>query len=67
LLIFIFRIKSIDAVKLQDEYTKLVEGLQEADDIDADDFTANPGNVGCSAWPSLNKLIALKKSFLKTY
>lgn len=35
-------IKSIDAVKLQDEYAKLVEGLQEADDVDADDFTANP-------------------------
>ena len=38
----ICRIKKTDASKLQDEYTKLVEGLQEAED-DEDGFMANPG------------------------
>ena len=36
------RIKTTEAVKLQDEYAKLVEGLQEAVD-DTDGFMANPG------------------------
>jgi DNA excision repair protein ERCC-2 len=38
------RIKITDAAKLQDEYAKLVEGLQEAteDDGDTDGFMANP-------------------------
>ncbi|KXN89263.1 DNA repair helicase rad15 [Leucoagaricus sp. SymC.cos] len=35
-------IKTTDAAKLQDEYAKLVEGLQEADDTDTDGFMANP-------------------------
>jgi DNA excision repair protein ERCC-2 len=39
---FICRIKKTDASKLQDEYTKLVEGLQEAEDTE-DGFMANPG------------------------
>lgn len=38
----ICRIKKTDASKLQDEYTKLVEGLQEAEDSE-DGFMANPG------------------------
>ncbi|KAF5357907.1 hypothetical protein D9756_001576 [Leucocoprinus leucothites] len=42
-------IKTTDAAKLQDEYAKLVEGLQEADDTDTDGFMANPGNVSRSA------------------
>lgn len=37
-----FRIKRTDASKLQDEYAKLVEGLQEAAN-DEDTFMANPG------------------------
>ena len=36
------RIKKTDASKLQDEYAKLVEGLQEAGDSE-DGFMANPG------------------------
>jgi len=39
---FICRIKKTDASKLQDEYAKLVEGLQEAEDAE-DGFMANPG------------------------
>ena len=38
----ICRIKKTDASKLQDEYAKLVEGLQEAEDTE-DGFMANPG------------------------
>ena len=38
----IYRIKKTDASKLQDEYAKLVEGLQEAEDVE-DGFMANPG------------------------
>lgn len=37
-----FRIKRTDASKLQDEYAKLVEGLQEAAN-DEDTFMSNPG------------------------
>jgi hypothetical protein len=37
-----FRIKKTDASKLQDEYAKLVEGLQEAQD-EEDTFMTNPG------------------------
>lgn len=40
-----YRIKTTDAAKLQDEYAKLVEGLQEADDADTDGFMANPGTL----------------------
>ena len=36
------RIKKTDASKLQDEYAKLVEGLQEASN-DEDAFISNPG------------------------
>ena len=36
------RIKRTDASKLQDEYAKLVEGLQEATN-DEDAFMSNPG------------------------
>jgi len=44
-----FRIKVSDAAKLQDEYAKLVEGLQEADDNRAEDaFMSNPGPSSCS-------------------
>jgi DNA excision repair protein ERCC-2 len=39
------RIKITDAAKLQDEYSKLVEGLQEAIDDDNDTFMSNPGKV----------------------
>jgi len=35
-------IKTTDAAKLQDEYVKLVEGLQEAADDDNDAFMSNP-------------------------
>jgi Helical and beta-bridge domain len=38
----LFRIKKTDASKLQDEYAKLVEGLQEAAH-DEDTFMSNPG------------------------
>jgi hypothetical protein len=39
------RIKTTDAAKLQDEYAKLVEGLQESlsDASDTDAFMGNPG------------------------
>jgi DNA excision repair protein ERCC-2 len=36
------RIKKTDASKLQDEYAKLVEGLEEAGDAE-DGFMTNPG------------------------
>ena len=36
-------IKKTDASKLQDEYAKLVEGLQEAAEEDEDAFMSNPG------------------------
>lgn len=38
------RIKKTDASKLQDEYAKLVEGLQEAADNE-DAFMSNPGKT----------------------
>ena len=40
------RVKKTDAAKLQDEYAKLVEGLQEAtaETTPEDAFMANPGN-----------------------
>lgn len=43
---YIFRIKKTDAAKLQDEYARLVEGLQEsaAEASDEDAFMANPGS-----------------------
>jgi hypothetical protein len=42
------RIKTTDAAKLQDEYAKLVEGLQD-DDANADDEDVVMGNPGtCS-------------------
>lgn len=37
-----FRIKITDAAKLQDEYAKLVEGLQEPGGEDSDAFMGNP-------------------------
>ena len=37
------RVKKTDASKLQDEYAKLVEGLQEAG-TDEDTFMSNPGS-----------------------
>ena len=41
------RVKTVDAAKLQDEYAKLVEGLQEslADESDTDAFMGNPGRM----------------------
>lgn len=39
------RIKKTDASKLQDEYAKLVEGLQETAP-DEDTFMSNPGQDG---------------------
>lgn len=41
-----YRIKKTDASKLQDEYAKLVEGLQDAAN-DEDAFMSNPG-LSCS-------------------
>ena len=38
------RIKKTDASKLQDEYAKLVEGLQEANSAE-DAFVSNPGKL----------------------
>ena len=43
------RIKKTDASKLQDEYAKLVEGLQEAAN-DEDTFMSNPGE-SCDVSP----------------
>jgi DNA excision repair protein ERCC-2 len=45
------RIKKTDAAKLQDEYARLVEGLQEsaADASDEDAFMANPGSSSTKA------------------
>lgn len=43
------RIKSTDASKLQDEYQKLVAGLQEANEgREEDDVLANPGEAKCA-------------------
>ena len=41
---FLHRIKTTDAAKLQDEYVKLVEGLQEAADAE-DHYMSNPGKA----------------------
>lgn len=42
---FLGRIKITDAAKLQDEYVKLVEGLQNTVDDDNDTLMSNPGKV----------------------
>ena len=47
------RIKKTDASKLQDEYAKLVEGLQEAAN-DEDAFMSNPG-ASCDV-PALHRI-----------
>jgi len=43
-ILIIVRVKATDAAKLQDEYAKLVEGLQEAveDEADTDGVMGNP-------------------------
>ena len=44
------RIKVTDASRLQDEYAKLVEGLQEADAAREEDaFLTNPSKTICSS------------------
>ena len=67
------RIKKTDASKLQDEYAKLVEGLQEAADAE-DAFVSNPGKVpfdrARTPWRSSQKLylrpvIVLPEDLLK--
>lgn len=47
------RIKKTDAAKLQDEYAKLVEGLQEAtaETTAEDAFMANPSNYKAECSP----------------
>lgn len=65
------RIKKTDAAKLQDEYAKLVEGLQEAtaETTPEDAFMANPGNykVECSPprIPITNNRLVLPDDLLK--
>jgi hypothetical protein len=50
---FISRIKRTDATKLQNEYSKLVAGLQDANEgREEDDILANPG-----MWDSLSASI----------
>jgi DNA excision repair protein ERCC-2 len=51
------RIKKTDASKLQDEYAKLVEGLQETGD-DEDGFMANPGQ--CVPGLTVYRLVKLR-------
>ncbi len=48
----LFRIKETDASKLQDEYAKLVEGLQENEGLTPeDDVTGTPGTQdSASIW-----------------
>jgi len=52
------RIKITDAAKLQDEYVKLVEGLQEAVDDDNDSFMSNPGRV--PLWVFIREAYSMK-------
>jgi hypothetical protein len=61
----LFRIKKTDAAKLQDEYARLVEGLQEsaADASDEDAFMANPGSPRTKA--ALHSTDISKKSFAR--
>lgn len=41
------RIKEKDASKLEDEYRRLVEGLQQSDEnVEDEDFMANPSESG---------------------
>jgi DNA excision repair protein ERCC-2 len=51
------RVKKTDAAKLQDEYAKLVDGLQEAtaETTPEDAFMANPGNYRAECSPPLTK------------
>jgi hypothetical protein len=60
------RIKKTDATKLQDEYAKLVEGLQEAA-ADEDAFMSNPGppKVPSATIMQLNRALALPEDLLK--
>jgi hypothetical protein len=55
---FFRRIKKKDAAKLQDEYAKLVEGLQETtdDQNDSDAFMANP-RMSFLSWNNSSLLI----------
>ena len=62
------RIKRTDASKLQDEYAKLVEGLQEAAD-DEDSFVANPGSFAVlfsrRSFPDVGFAVVLPEDLLK--
>ena len=51
------RIKKTDASKLQDEYQKLVEGLQDAANAE-DSFASNPGtqSTGLDTAPGLTDM-----------
>ena len=60
------RIKKTDASKLQDEYAKLVEGLQETAP-DEDTFMSNPGQDGTPSMAAvqLSYRIVLPEDLLK--
>ena len=61
-----FRIKKTDASKLQDEYAKLVEGLQEADEArEEETFMANPGMLSCLSCGSFSRRPVLPDDLLK--
>jgi DNA excision repair protein ERCC-2 len=61
-----FRIKKTDASKLQDEYAKLVEGLQEAA-ANEDAFMSNPGRhrAPSTMVVSLSRCTVLPEDLLK--
>ena len=61
-----YRIKLTDASKLQEEYVKLVEGLQEAEDARAEDTVmANPGRSYMRTESCSHVIIVLPDDLLK--
>jgi DNA excision repair protein ERCC-2 len=62
----VYRIKLTDASKLQEEYVKLVEGLQEAEDARAEDAVmANPGRSCIQIESCSNVTVVLPDDLLK--
>jgi len=65
-ILIIYRIKLTDASKLQEEYLKLVEGLQEVEDARAEDAVmANPSRSYTRTESCSNMIVVLPDDLLK--